>query len=247
MKKIISLIALIMLLMGCGSSTSSNDIDLNNVLSLTYQQALKKGVVECVEDSMDVDINFGCFFQSGTRYGQLSNNTNYELTEINITSSNPAFDISPSYIASMGAPNKSTGMTPIIRFSILHGTPLNTLGTESTMPRGANTSTITITGKVDGQDFSVEYVIGGTAKTIELERRGDSCVLSGPMYVGGYFGTNDGDYVDNYEFVRARNGNNTYCSISIIEMDSVTTLAVPNDIIKSQRSNRREDFAIIGE
>ena len=231
MKKIITFLILSsLMLIGCGENTTSNDIDLSNVLSLTYQQSLKKGSVECVEDSLNVDINLGCFYQSGNNYATLNNNTEYELTDVNITSSNPSFDVSPSYIASIGAPNKNTGVTPIVRFSVLHGSPLNTLGAESTMPRGANQSTITITGKVNGQDFKVEYVIGGTAKTMELEHRGDSCVLSGPMYVGGTMNTNQGTYVENYEVVKP-SGSDGSCSVNIIKEDRLTTLAVPNDII----------------
>ena len=103
MKKIIAFLILSsLMLIGCGENTASDNIDLSKVLSLTYQQALKKGVVECVEDSMDVDINLGCFFQSGNNYATLNNNTEYELTDVNITSSNPSFGVSPSYIASIG-------------------------------------------------------------------------------------------------------------------------------------------------
>lgn len=244
MKKIITFLILSsLMLIGCGENTTSTDIDLSKVLSLTYQQSLKKGSVECVEDSLEVDINLGCFYQSSNNYATLNNNTEYELTDVNIISSNPSFDVSPSYIASIGAPNKNTGVTPIVRFSVLHGSPLNNLGAESTMPRGANSSTITITGKVNGQDFKVEYVIGGTAKTMELEHRGDSCVLSGPMYVGGTTNTNQGTYVDNYEVVKP-SGSDGSCSVIIIEEDRLTTLAVPHDIITFIKRERTVGFKL---
>ena len=206
MKKILMILVLVMLaLVGCStnSNPSTPGYDINNILSLSYQSALKKEAVVCVEDTTadslgvrvdSLDINFGCFFNSRNYYAVLNNNSDYTLTDVVITSSNPAFVVTPSNIASIGAPGKSSGMTPIVSIAANHGSALNNQSIEASMPRGLNYTTITITGKVNGENFEVEYLVGGTSKTIELyhDTTNNTCVLNGPVY------TKDGVYHDNY-------------------------------------------------
>lgn len=203
MKKIILALLVAISIIGCSSPTKTEEVDLNNVLSLSYQSALKKEAVVCVEDTTadslgvtveDLDINFACMFNSGNYYATLNNNSVFALTDIVITSSNPSFVVSPSNIASIGAPGKASGITPIVRISANHGSALNNQSIEASMPRGLNHTTITITGKVNSEDFKVEYTVGGTAKTVELyhDTINNTCVINGPVY------TKDGVYHDNY-------------------------------------------------
>lgn len=165
--------------------TNNDTIDLNNVLSLGIQRALKKEAYVCGDIAEDVDIDVGCLLKSGNYYFILNNNTDYELTDITITSSNPAFNVTPETITSIGVVGKSTGITPMLRVAINHGTSLNDMGTPDALPSGTAKTEVTISGKVDGKDFSQSYVIGGYAKTIEVVRRDGLLYLDGPMYFNG--------------------------------------------------------------
>lgn len=172
MKKILALIALVLLLglNACsGKSSTSPEIDMDNIISLSYNKALKKESVVCTESNPALDIDFGCFFVSGSYYLIPDNNSPKELTDIEITSSNPAFEVSPNKIASLGAPDKSVSAQPIIRVGVNHKTPLSNMAESDLLPYGQNSTTLTLTGFVDGVQFSVSYTIGGFAYSSHIE------------------------------------------------------------------------------
>lgn len=161
--------------------TTKDTIDLNNVLSLGIQRALKKEAFVCGDMADSVDIDVGCLLKSGNYYFILNNNTDYELTDITINSSNPAYNVTPEAITSIGVVGKSTGITPMIRVAINHGTPLNDMGTPDALQKGTAKTEVTISGKVNGQEFSQTYIIGGYAKTIEVVNINDEYFMVGPV------------------------------------------------------------------
>lgn len=212
MNKIITLIALtIFSLVGCGGNPNTEDeIDLTNVISMSYQNVLKKTTssVPCIEDPeinsiTDTNfINLGCFFKSGNYYFILNNNSDYNVTNLKITSSNEAFEVTPDSLSVLGVPGKTAGVTPIIRISVNHRSALNSEANTDALPRGVNTTTITITGNVNGESFANTFTIGGTAKTIEA-RYDDStntCYVDGPMIIDGIYNEN---YIVHYNGYKA--------------------------------------------
>lgn len=190
MKKII-LALTTSILLACGNNINGTEqskkdpIDLNNVLSLRIQTTLKKESFVCGDKASEVDIDVGCLLKSGNFYFILNNNTDYELTDVTITSTNPAFNVTPETITSIGTADKSTGITPMLRVAINHGTSLNDMSTPDALPSGTAKTEVVISGKVDGKEFNQSYVIGGYAKTIEVVRRNGVLFLEGPMYYNG--------------------------------------------------------------
>ena len=137
MNKIITIIAIsFFALIGCGNKPNTEDeIDLTNVISMSYQNVLKKttSAVTCIEDPAINDItdpnfiNLGCFFKSGNYYFILNNNSEYVVTNLKISSSNDAFEVTPDSLTTLGVPGKTAGVTPIIRISVNHWSSLETL------------------------------------------------------------------------------------------------------------------------
>lgn len=178
------------------NSKESETIDLKNVISLSYQRVLKKtSSIVCIDDPKideltdSTFINLGCFFKSGNYYFILNNNSEYPIYNLKITSSNESFEVSPDSIGVLGFPGKSAGVTPIIRISVNHKSPLNTESESQALQRGLNTTTITLSGNVNNEDFNIQYLIGGTAKTIEarFDNSTDSCYVDGPMSINNVF------------------------------------------------------------
>jgi hypothetical protein len=175
-----------MAIIGCGEHPSeANTLDLSNVLSLESQGALAKTAYNCTDVADTVDIDVGCLLRSGNYYFVMDNTTEYELTDVMFTSSNPAFTATPAKIASIGVVGKSTGVTPLLRVAISHGTQLNDMSTPDPLDEGTAKTTLTITGKVNGQEFKQEYVIGGYAKVIDVVRKNGELYLEGPIYQNG--------------------------------------------------------------
>lgn len=228
MKKII-LALTTSILLACGNNINGTEqskkdpIDLNNVLSLRIQTTLKKELFVCGDKASEVDIDVGCLLKSGNFYFILNNNTDYELTDVSITSTNPAFNVTPETITSIGTVDKSTGITPMLRVAINHGTSLNDMSTPDALPSGTTKTVLTISGKVDGKDFSQSYVIGGYAKTMEVVRRDGLLYLEGPMYFNGELT----ESVRIYEDVEKCNGTSDFlCASSITFMDEDTGFAL---------------------
>lgn len=229
MKNLILGTSILMAVIGCTNNpTKDIDIDLDKVITLSYQQALKKDNVACIEDpsiSENVDVNFGCVYKSENFYVILNNNSEHTLEDIKIVSSNSSFVVSPSSITSIGAPDKVTNITPILKFSTKHRTPIIGIAEENAMTRGANVTTINISGYVNDEYFSIDYVIGVTAKTMELEVVGDSCYLTGPVYLP------DESYVDNYSHLGEIRENGTECYVALYRSNNTVPLATHgNDI-----------------
>lgn len=177
------LTALAMTIIGCGESPAeAGTLDLSNVLSLESQGALAKTTYNCTDVADTVDIDVGCLLRSGNYYFVMDNTTEYELADVVFESSNPAFTVTPAKIATIGVVGKSTGVTPLLRVAISHGTQLNDMSTPDPLDEGTSKTTLRITGKVNGQEFSQEYVIGGYAKTIRAVRRNGDVFIEGPMY-----------------------------------------------------------------
>lgn len=184
--KAVILAMITILLLACGEQPSEADtLDLSNVLSLDYQKALAKQAYVCPDTAAGVDIDIGCILRSGNNYFVLDNTTDYELTDVAIVSSNPAFVATPAKITNIGVVGKSTGITPMLRVAISHGTELNDMSVPDPLGEGTAKTTLTITGKVNGQEFKQEYVIGGYAKTIRAIRKEGKIYLEGPMYKNG--------------------------------------------------------------
>ena len=244
MNLFITLIAItIFTLIGCGGNPNTEDeIDLTNVVSMSYQNVLKKTTskVNCIEDQEINNItdsnfiNLGCFFKSGNYYFILNNNSEYDVTNLKITSSNEAFEVTPDTLNVLGVPGKTAGVTPIIRISVNHRSALNSEANTDALPRGINTTTITITGNVNGESFTNTFTIGGTAKTIEA-RYDDStntCYVDGPMIIDGVY--ND-DYIVQYSGYKA-NTRSLNCYIhwigvlsgSVVDFPSVYGYSVEN-------------------
>lgn len=187
MKKITSLISLLMLAMlsacGGGGGSEEQSIDLSNVLTLGHADGLPKQVVKCTHTVDSVDMDFGCLLKSGKFALIPQNNSDYELTDISITVDNPQFEVTPAKIASIGAPDKSTGSIPIIQLSVNHRSPLNALTETDPLPVGENTATITITGFVHGQAFTVKTSVGVYAEALEVKRHADGLLyIDGPVF-----------------------------------------------------------------
>jgi translation elongation factor P/translation initiation factor 5A len=222
MKKIIAFLILSsLMLIGCeknsASANSPNEptFDPMKVLTLSYQSSLKKASIVCVEDSVVADFNVGCIYKSENYYFVMNNNSEYELTDINITTNDSNYEVSPSKIASMGAPNKKTGTIPILRVSIKHRSPLNNQSTEKSLARGSHVGTITITGKVNGESFTTTYTVGGTVKTVDItyDNTKYACTISGPMIVS-YLQPDSSwieKYEDNYSYTWTYSLDKGYC------------------------------------
>lgn len=202
----------------------ADTLDLSNVLSLGFQQALKKEAYNCPNAADSVDVDLGCLLRSGNYYFVLNNNTDFELTDIVIESSNPAFAATPEKITSIGIGDKSTGIVPLLRLAVSHGTELNDMSTPDALPSGTAKTELTISGKVDGKDFSQSYVVGGYAKTMEAVRRDGVLYLEGPMYFNGTLT----ESVRIYEDVEKCNGTSEFlCASSITFANGETGFALP--------------------
>lgn len=176
-------------MVGCsdgGDSPVTSVVDNSHPLALVYQQGLTKQIA-CSDAVDSADIDIGCLFHSGNFYFVLSNTSALELTDIKIASSNPAFSVSPSNIASIAAPSKQTGVVPILKLAVDHRSPLEYETEGEALPHGSNKTTLTISGNVGGEPFTVSYVVGGYAETIRTVKHGDSLWLVGSMEYGGSY------------------------------------------------------------
>lgn len=182
------LIALCLALIGCGQESGAESKFEGAPLSLSMSEALKKEAYKCAGAVDSVDFDLGCFLRSQNYYFILTNNTNDVLDSIEITSDNPAFEVAPAKIGSIGLADGNTGTMPIVRIGVNHRSPLSSMAESSPLPKGANETTITITGLLNGERFTVTNTLGGFAEIVEYiveDKAKGIAYIKGPIYHEG--------------------------------------------------------------
>ena len=108
----------------------------------------------------------------------LANGGNEPIFDIELSTDNPAFTISPESISILEAYTQfdntsSSGIIPIISLGIIHGNQINGIGFTDLLPMNTNTAMLTITGKtMDGNDtitISSDFHFTVNAKVMDIK------------------------------------------------------------------------------
>ncbi|WP_157463755.1 hypothetical protein [Deinococcus pimensis] len=109
-------------------------------------------------------INVGDIKNTSTYYFILANSGGTPITDIKLTSSNPAFAVSPGGIDSLGT-TQDVGIIPIVKVTAVHGASSTGLGTAPLLPMGMNESVVHIEGVTkDGNNNAVPVVLDATVQ-----------------------------------------------------------------------------------
>ncbi|OQC45367.1 MAG: hypothetical protein BWX59_01285 [Bacteroidetes bacterium ADurb.Bin028] len=109
-------------------------------------------VVKYLDDS---DYAFGAIRGSKRFYFILKNSGDYDITNIQISSTNPAFNVFPKTISRL-EPFSTAISVPIITVEAIHGTVLEGVGAVDLLPMGINVTSLNIDGTT--KDFNGEAI-----------------------------------------------------------------------------------------
>ena len=108
--------------------------------------------------------------QLGEIYGNyefsfiIVNNSSSQLDSVQVTSSNHKFTPTKQYFGVIGAPTEDFYTMPLIKITALHGRSITGNDVDSLITQADNTTELTITGKFNGEPFSVSYTLAVTPK-----------------------------------------------------------------------------------
>jgi hypothetical protein len=140
--------------------------------------SVKSAYSESQLKSAQTDFDLGDLKASMTHSFILVNGGDQPIFNIVLNTDNPAFTISPDAISLLEGNARfentsGSGFIPLISLGIIHGTHINGFGFTDLLPKGMNTSLLTITGKtLDGNDtidISSEFEFSVNAKVMDIK------------------------------------------------------------------------------
>ena len=108
----------------------------------------------------------------------LANSGDVPVFDISITTDHPQFEVSPHRIDTLGVNGSTNNLLPLVSVGIKHGVALNGVGQVDLLEKGANTGTVSITGKTIVADDTVEV-------KAEVEMRVEAKVADIDVYING--------------------------------------------------------------
>jgi hypothetical protein len=204
-----------------------------------------------------MNINLGKIKATKTFPFLLLNNSSTEITNITLVSNNPAFEVYPSTISVLGAPDSSVSSMPMIQVTAVHGLASSGTGFKAPVMRDTNsTAAITISGDYAGSTFSVTYNMAvtplyvswqkfklmyylvGTTWTVDSTLGTDLAAYPGTTmttdqgvaaYCGVLASTSDGCTIKGINSLAAGGANNT--KVSYAAGDTVRFHAIESDCV----------------
>lgn len=167
-------------LIGCGSnSTSPTPSDPGSPLSLQRLGAQMKPTSEIkvlpsmAEQVYDFDLDT---VATSASYLFIPNNSSTSaITGMKLKFDNPKFVVSPDTITTLSAPDKNTGITPLIKVTVVHGKEALGIGYDD-MLTADQYGTLTISGENADGKFSVEYTMHVYAKRMVITIKEDTAI-----------------------------------------------------------------------
>lgn len=173
---------LVALLIGCGgagSDVSGGSVTGNAspiALYATNQTLARTTIAEnevIPTPPLPEVISVGDVYRSQNYYYILKNNSTVDIKNLTITSSNPNFVIQPTTIAFLGAPGNESGVVPILRLAVEHGSSLTSYADVPTLLPGLNTTTLSFVGENGDTLFTTTYTINANAFVSEIIKVSD--------------------------------------------------------------------------
>lgn len=169
------------------SRSSSRSCGLERVNSISRADATGD-IIDTTSDEInfldDSDYAFGAIKGSKRFYFMLKNSGDYDIINIVLSTSNPAFQIFPKTIAKI-EPFATATSVPIITVDVLHGTVLEGVGFASLLPKGLNVSEILINGDTKDAEglpavttVDIDMSVFGLVADVEFLADDNTCDLT---------------------------------------------------------------------
>lgn len=208
MKHIIMALAFTMLLIGCGNN-STNPEYTNSPFTLHQVGALKKqtSAIKVIQPMSEqvYDFDLDTVATTTSFYFIPANSGTSAITGMKLVFDNPKFVVSPDTITTLSAPDKNTGVTPLIKVTVVHGKEALGIGYDD-MLSANQYGTLTISGENDDGKFSVNYTMHVYAKRMVITIKYDSIVVKDitsngstevmPLLYAEFDSSSTGCYVD---------------------------------------------------
>lgn len=208
MKHIIMALAFTMLLIGCGNNSTSPE-NTNSPFTLHQVGALKKqtSAIKVIQPMSEqvYDFDLDTVATTTSFYFIPTNSGTSAITGMKLTFDNPKFAVSPDTITTLSAPDKNTGVTPLIKVTIIHGKEALGIGYDD-MLSANQYGTLTISGENDDGKFSVNYTMHVYAKRMVITIKYDSIVVKDiasngsteviPLFYAEFDSSSAGCYID---------------------------------------------------
>lgn len=176
MKHIIMALAFTMLLIGCGNNSTNSEytnspFTLHQVGALKKQTSAIKVIQPMSEQVYDFDLD--TVATTTSFYFIPANSGTSAITGMKLVFDNPKFVVSPDTITTLSAPDKNTGVTPLIKVTVVHGKEALGIGYDD-MLSANQYGTLTISGENADGKFSVNYTMHVYAKRMVITIKYDS-------------------------------------------------------------------------
>jgi hypothetical protein len=106
----------------------------------------KRSAATSVQAGSQVKFNLGKIKGSSGFFFLLYNVGMTPITDVSLTTNEPAFSVFPSAMDTL-IPGNDVGMLPVIKIAAFHGTPYDGVGTRPLLPKGLNTFVLHVSGK----------------------------------------------------------------------------------------------------
>lgn len=142
------------------------------------KNSVKSSNIDNQLKSVQTSFDLGSLKASMTHSFILVNGGDQPIFDVVLKTDNPAFTISPDAISLLAGNARfdntsGSGFIPLISLGIIHGIHINGFGFTDLLPKGINTSLLTITGKtIDGNDtieISSEFELKVNAKMMDIK------------------------------------------------------------------------------
>ncbi len=194
MKTTIPFILLVFLVVSCKKSNDNNNqiSSVSGKFSFSMLNNLKSASANQTSDSTSFVLD--TVKSSRSFYFILGNSGQNNITDVNITSNNANFNVTPTNIQILPGSNSTNNstVTQVIALDVIHGTRINGVGYTGLLPMGNNTCLISITGQTsNGKDtVKLRYIakiqVFAQVMNVTLSENGQEFNLNNPpMHVIG--------------------------------------------------------------
>jgi len=123
----------------------------------------QRGRSQRVTQENTINFNLGRIKGSQDFFFMISNTGQVPITDIQLESNHPKFEIFPKTIDKL-TPSEEGGVIPLLKLSVIHGERLNGTGFQGLLPKGENEVTITIKGKTQDKGGTIEVSLNADIK-----------------------------------------------------------------------------------
>lgn len=160
---------------GTTSPKTVGQLSLVRMDGLSSSKSTSAPGVGKTQAALTTSFDLGALKASQNYFFMLQNGGSTDVTDIALSTNNPAFTISPASIAVLPASGAST--VPILRLGVLHGVALDGVGLAALLAAGDSTGTLHIEGKSDGAIVKLDADMKVMAKVMDAEISVDSKML----------------------------------------------------------------------